>query len=270
MPEAGGDEPQVGEEPSDEQHHPRRQRQVGVEFLEQRLELRQHVAGEDEHRDERHHHDDHRIRQRRDHLGPGVDLTFEVLGQALEDVVELTGQLGRLQDADVVLGEHLGVRGGSGREQAAVAEVLDQLAERPSQCDVLGLVTDRHQRVGDRDAGLDEHRELTREVHQLLLLDLLLGQLEVEHAAAFLDLGREQVLLDEHRRARHRSCRPWSPPRRGRRRCRWRRRRTWACDAPCLSVLGTQWANRVRTTSGMVVTSSSTICIASRSIVRIP
>ncbi len=70
-------------------------------------------------------------------------------------------------------------------------------AERPSQGDVLGLVADGHERLGDRDAGLDEDGELTREVHQLLLLDLLLGQLEVEQPAAFLDLGREEVLLDQ-------------------------------------------------------------------------
>ena len=83
------------------------------------------------------------------------------------------------------------------REQPTVAEVVDQVAQRTPQCDVLGLVTDGDQGVGDRDAGLDEHGELTREVHQLLLLHLLLGELEVEHPAAFLDLGREQVLFDQ-------------------------------------------------------------------------
>ena len=53
--------------------------------------------------------------------------------------------------------------------------------DRAPQRDVGRLVADRRQGLRDRDAGLDEHGELTGEVHQLLLLDLLLGQLEVEH-----------------------------------------------------------------------------------------
>ncbi len=131
-----------------------------------------------------------------------VDLAFQIVGQTLQRGVELAGQLGRLQDADVVVGEHLGMRRRCSGEQSTVAEVVDEVAERPAKCDVLGLVADRHQCVGDRDAGLDEDGELTREVHQLLLLDLLLAELEVEHPAAFLDLRREQVLPDEDRSRR--------------------------------------------------------------------
>ncbi len=92
--------------------------------------------------------------------------------------------------------------GRGGGEQPAVAEIVDEVAERSSQRDVFGLVADDGERVGDRNAGLDEDGELTREVHQLLLLDLLLGQLEIEHPPPFLDLGREQVLLDQQRARR--------------------------------------------------------------------
>ncbi len=163
------------------------------------LNCGQDVAGEHEHGAECHHHDDHRVRQGADDLRSGVELTLEVLRKALERCVELTGQFGGLQDADVVVGEHLGVTGGSHREQAAVAEIVGQVADRTPQGDVLGLVADRDERIGQRDTGLDEHRELTREVHQLLLLHLLLGELEVEHAARLFDLRREQVLFDQQR-----------------------------------------------------------------------
>ena len=186
--------------------------------------------------------------------------------------VELAGEFGGLQDPDVIVGEDLRVPGSGNREQTAVAKIVDQSAERTAQGDVLGLVADGHERVGDRDAGLDEHRELTREVHQLLLLDLLLAQLEVEQPGApRSSSGTGSARPTWH--APHQWCRPWSSPRRGSPGCRLRRKRTWASAAPCLWCLSgvwSQWANRVRTTSGMVVTSSSTICIASRSIVRIP
>ena len=90
--------------------------------------------------------------------------------------------------------------GRGGGEQPAVAEIVDEVAERSPQRDVLGLVADRRSSASViGNAGLDEHGELTREVHQLLLLDLLLRELEVEHPTSFLDLGREQVLLDQQR-----------------------------------------------------------------------
>jgi len=62
--------------------------------------------------------------------------------------------------------------------------------------EVLGLVTDDLHRVGDGDASFHEDGELTREVHQLLLLDLLLRQLEVERAALLLDLDGIEVLKE--------------------------------------------------------------------------
>ena len=92
--------------------------------------------------------------------------------------------------------------GRGGGEQPAIAQIVDEVAERSSQRDVFGLVTDDDECVGDRNAGLDEDGELTREVHQLLLLDLLLRELEVEHPAPFLDHGREQVLLYQQRARR--------------------------------------------------------------------
>ncbi len=176
----GRHEPQVGEEPREEQHHPRRQGELGAELFEQRLELRQDVAGEQEHSAERHHHDDHRVGQCSDDLRSGVELSFEVVRKTLERSVELTGQFGGLQNADVVVREHLRVPGCGDGQQPAIAQIVDQIADGTPESDVFGLVTDRHERIGQRDPGLDEHGELTREVHQLLLLHLFLGELEVE------------------------------------------------------------------------------------------
>ena len=51
----------------------------------------------------------HGYDERDDDLGPGLDLALEVAGEALERLVELAGQLGRLQDADVVVREALRV-----------------------------------------------------------------------------------------------------------------------------------------------------------------
>ena len=46
-----------------------------------------------------------------------LDLALEVAGEALERLVELAGQLGRLEDAHVVVGERLGVLAGGGGER---------------------------------------------------------------------------------------------------------------------------------------------------------
>ena len=81
---------------------------------------------------------------------------------------------------------------------------------RALQGDVGGLVADDLQRLGDRDAGLHEDGELTREVHQLLLLHLLLGELDADHVPRFSSILTGYEVLVEQVRARcHRSCRPW-------------------------------------------------------------
>ena len=228
-----------------------------------------------------------------------LDLPLEVSREALERCVQLARQLGGLDDADVVLGKHLGMVGRRRREQASVAELVDEVRQCPPERDVLGLVPDRHERVRQRDPRLDEHGELTREVHQLLLLHLLLRQLEVEDAAALLDLGREEVLFDEGGTCgtdrlglghpldggaagidgdvgelRHGGSRVGDDQRQlsawfiGRNKARVEQEQTDA--AGTLRLDRRQWAKRVRTTSEIVVTSSSTICIASRNIVRMP
>ena len=81
-------------------------------------------------------------------------------------------------------------------EGAAVAQVVDHHRDGSLQRDVLCLVTDDLHRLGDGDAGLDEDGELTREVHQLLLLDLLLRQFEVERTALLRDLDGVEVLIE--------------------------------------------------------------------------
>ena len=178
--------------------------------------------------------------------------------------------------------------GGGDGEQTAVAQVVDQVADRASQCDVFGLVADRDEGVGQRDTGLDEHGELTREVHQLLLLHLLLGELEVEHAPRLFDLRREQILFHQQRasgadglglgdpfdgRTRRIDCCVSELGHFGGSCTRGEERWGAVCSSaaePTNVRNSCQWANRVRTTSGTVVTSSSTSCIASRSMVRMP
>ncbi len=86
---------------------------------------------------------------------------------------------------------------GNLRQRAAVAQVVDHHRDRALQRNIFRLVTDDLHCFGDGDTGPDEDRELTREVHQLLLLDLLLRQFEVERAALFLDLHRIEVLIQQ-------------------------------------------------------------------------
>jgi hypothetical protein len=59
-----------GEQVGDAEQHAGRQWQVGVELFEQRLELRQHVAGEHGDREQGQHHDDARVGQR-------AEITFD-------------------------------------------------------------------------------------------------------------------------------------------------------------------------------------------------
>ena len=88
---------------------------------------------------------------------------------------------------------------GGTRQRAAVAEVFDHLGDGALERHVGGLIADDFHRVGDGDTGLDEDGQLTREVHQLFLLHLHGGELELQRAALLLDLHRVQVLIEQER-----------------------------------------------------------------------
>ena len=66
----------------------------------------------------------------RGQLAPGFGVALDVVGQLVEDDVEVAGQLGRAEDADVVGREGLRVGGGRGGEGVAGLQGLDHLVER--------------------------------------------------------------------------------------------------------------------------------------------
>jgi hypothetical protein len=142
------------------QQHPRRQRQLALELVEDHLEAWQH---------EGHQHDDDHRRHEGDHgrvghggldLLPRLEVTLEVVGQLEQHGVQATGELGRLKDAQVVRREGVGVLTGGRGEGEPAAQRLDHVAEDLLEELVGRLLLDGLEGVQDRDAGLDEHGEL--------------------------------------------------------------------------------------------------------------
>jgi hypothetical protein len=112
-------------------------------FVEQLLELREYDDRKQDDRAERHHHHDARVHQSADDLRPRLDLAVEILGQVVDGLVELAGQLRTTQHAGVVGGECLGVGcGGLGEGRAGVQQ-LDHVGDDPAEHLVGGLVGDR-------------------------------------------------------------------------------------------------------------------------------
>ena len=92
----------------------------------------QHERGQDDDRDDGHDRHHGRVDQRRGHRRPGLNVGLEVLGQFQEDRVERSGQLGRLEDGDVVAGERLGVGRRGGGEGVARLELARPCRGGPS------------------------------------------------------------------------------------------------------------------------------------------
>jgi hypothetical protein len=80
---------------------------------------------------------------------PGVELALQVVAEALERVVELSGEFCRAEDADVVRRECLRVLAGCAGEGAAVAQLLHHLGDGALQSHVGGLVADGLERLGE-------------------------------------------------------------------------------------------------------------------------
>ena len=129
--------------------------------------------------DDRHDEDDRRVGQRRLHLLARLEVALEVERELVEHDVELTGDLRRAEDADVVGREHVAVAGERLRERDAGLDLLgDVLEDRPEPL-VRRALAHGLDRVDDRDAGPDERADLAGEVHDLRALDLLLGDLDL-------------------------------------------------------------------------------------------
>ena len=69
------------------------------------------------------------IDQGRGDLAARLLVAVDVVGELVQDDVEVSGQLGRLEDADVEVGEGLGVRRRRGGERVASAQAVDHVLQ---------------------------------------------------------------------------------------------------------------------------------------------
>ena len=181
----------------------RHPRQGDAEVLEDRLELGDDEVEDEADDDAGDDDDDDRVDHRR--LDPPLQrlrLLLEV-GQALEDRLEGTAGLARLDHVAVEPVERLGVLGEGLGEGRAALDVLDDVAQRVLEHARLALAFEDLQAPEDRQAGVLEGRELAGEGAELLGRDLA---------------DRERLLLAPCRPSSSPPC-PSSPP--------WTARRSW-------------------------------------------
>ncbi|MCZ7648872.1 MAG: hypothetical protein M5U26_27050 [Planctomycetota bacterium] len=100
---------------------------------------------------------------------------FHVVGEALQDGVELTGRFAGLDHVDVDAAEDRRMLGQRGAQVHAAAHVLDDRADAGFETGVFGLFFEDVQTFEHRDAGADHRRELAREDDQAFAADARLA-----------------------------------------------------------------------------------------------
>ena len=156
--------PEAGHPVAGGDHHPRGQREVLTEGQEQRLELGDHERHQHEDGGDAHQQQEGGVDEGADHLPPQAGGLGEVGGKVLQDFHQAAALLAGVHEAHVdgvedagVLLQGLGEGGGPDGEAA-----LD-LADHPLEVAAAGLVADRLEGLDDREAGLQERRELAGE-----------------------------------------------------------------------------------------------------------
>ncbi len=196
--EASGQRPPpVAEEVGEAQQHPGRQRQLGVEVLEEDLELRQHVDREHHHGEHRHDRDGTRVDQRGLDLAPRLEVALDVDREPGQHRVQLAGELGGADHAAVEAGEHLGVALEAVGEPLSGAQSVLDVVHHPAHRGALALGADRVHRLEDRQTGPEERRDLARQVHHVGLLDPRPADLVLEDARLLLDPQVTELLAVE-------------------------------------------------------------------------
>src|SRR5581483_1568614 len=152
---------------------------------------------EDAHCPDRHQRHDAGVHHGRLDLTAGFELPVEVLGQLVQNLLKIAGQLGGLQHPEVDGREDLGMRLGGTSEGGAGLDVLGDVVEGRLEDLVGHLLFDRLDGLEDRDAGLEEGAQLTAEVHQVLPRNLLLRQFELHERLLFLRLLDPKITVVE-------------------------------------------------------------------------
>src|SRR5262249_53983992 len=153
---------------------------------------RQHDDGTD-----RHHEDDRRVHERALDLVPRLQVAPDVSRELGEDVVETPGELGGTDHVDVELREEALVGTERVRERLARDERVTNAVQYLAEDLVVGLLLDHIEGLDQWDARAHERRQLAREVHQEVLLDLLLRDLELEDVPLLAKLLDVKSLFDE-------------------------------------------------------------------------
>ncbi len=160
----------------------RRQRLAAEHVLENLLELRHdehEQEAHDRHRDDQH---DDRVEHGRHDLVLDLLRLFLELGQADEHQFQHAADLAGLDHVDVELVENLRVLRQPFGERAAALHRVAELGDGRLEHRVALLFFEHRQPAQQRQAGVDERRQLPGEDHQDLLLDRLVGDVR----AAFL------------------------------------------------------------------------------------
>src|SRR5205823_12990732 len=130
-------------------------------------------------------------------LDPALQLSrlLDLVGDAVEDRVEDSGSLSRLDHRDVEAVEDLRVARHRLREEESSLDVGAELAHDRREVEVLRLLLQDYQRADDVEAGFDHRRELPREDLEGLRLDLLERRACALFAAGgeLVELTREQA-----------------------------------------------------------------------------
>ena len=140
---------------------------------------------------------DGRVDQGRGDRGPGLDVPLDVIRQLVKDLIEGAGEFRGLEYGDVVARKRLGVGCRGVGKGLSLSQLHDHVDEDSAQELVFRLLRQRLEGFHDGNTSFDEDTELAREVHDLLALDGLLGDLELKNTPVLLDLGRLDPALEE-------------------------------------------------------------------------
>ena len=167
-----------------------------MELLEHLLEDRDQEGDQREQDDEREARDQHRVEHRRLHLTAQRVVLLELVGDAIQRLLQDPPHLTGGDHGDVKVVEDLGVALEGVREGDTGLDVLAHRHERLAHLVALGLLLEHVQRAQQRHARRDHRRELARGDRELVGLDALEAPEHVADVGALelLDVEDDQAL----------------------------------------------------------------------------